>query len=62
MVEGTVVETTMPTPVDVMESIAVRYLGAEGGPAFVESLEGHENVLFTIRPDRWLSADFSDEL
>ncbi|ORJ61912.1 pyridoxamine 5'-phosphate oxidase family protein [Mycobacterium simiae] len=62
VVEGTVVETTAPTPLDVFESIAIRYLGEEGGRAFVKSMEGHENVLFTIRPDRWLSADFSDDL
>ncbi|MCV7029632.1 pyridoxamine 5'-phosphate oxidase family protein [Mycobacterium sherrisii] len=62
VVEGTVVETTTPTPADVQEAIAIRYLGEEGGRAFVKSLEGHENVLFTIRPDRWLSADFSDDL
>ncbi|BBX39726.1 pyridoxamine 5'-phosphate oxidase family protein [Mycobacterium simiae] len=62
VVEGTVVETTAPTPVDVLESIAIRYLGEEAGRAFVKSMEGHENVLFTIRPDRWLSADFSDDL
>jgi hypothetical protein len=25
----------------------------------VASMEGHENVLFVIRPDRWLTADYS---
>ncbi|BBZ43033.1 pyridoxamine 5'-phosphate oxidase family protein [Mycobacterium parmense] len=62
VVEGTVVDTTLPAPVDLQEAIAIRYLGEEAGPAFVRSLEGQEEVLFTIRPDRWLSADFSDEL
>jgi PPOX class probable F420-dependent enzyme len=59
-VEGTVVDTTTPTPPDVLEAIAVRYLGEEAGKQFVQSMEGHENVLFTIRPDRWLTADFSE--
>lgn len=59
-VEGSVVDATTPTPPDVSEAIAVRYLGDEGGKQFVQSMEGHENVLFTIRPDRWLSADFSE--
>ena len=59
-VEGSVVNATTPTPPDVSEAIAVRYLGEEGGKQFVQSMEGHENVLFTIRPDRWLSADFSE--
>ncbi|BBY22141.1 pyridoxamine 5'-phosphate oxidase family protein [Mycobacterium stomatepiae] len=62
VVEGTVVETTKPTPLDVREEIAIRYLGEEGGRAFVKSLEGQESVLFTIRPDRWITADFSGEL
>lgn len=61
VVEGTVVDTT-PTPVEVREAIAIRYLGEEGGRAFVRSMEGQNTVLFTVRPDRWLTADFSDEL
>jgi len=60
VVEGTVVDVTKPTPLDVREAIAIRYLGEEGGRAFVQSLEGQESVLFTIRPDRWLTADFSE--
>jgi hypothetical protein len=60
VMEGTVVDITKPTPLDVREEIAIRYLGEEGGRAFVQSIEGQESVLFTIRPDRWLSADFSE--
>lgn len=59
-VEGTVVETTTPSPLEVREEIAIRYLGEEGGRAFVQSLAGQESVLFTVRPDRWITADFSD--
>ncbi len=62
VVEGTVVDITTPSPLDVREAIAIRYLGEEGGRAFVKSLEGQESVLFTIRPDRWITADFSDEM
>lgn len=62
VVEGTIVETTNPAPADLQESIAIRYLGEEGGRAFVQSMEGVEEVLFTIRPDRWLSADFTGDL
>lgn len=62
VVEGTVVETTKPTPLDVREAIAIRYLGEEGGRAFVRNLEVGDSVLFTVRPDRWLTADFSDGL
>ena len=62
VVEGTVVDTTEPSPHDAREQIAIRYLGEEGGRAFVESMEGQDSVLFTVRPDRWITADFSDEL
>ncbi|MGC2655173.1 MAG: pyridoxamine 5'-phosphate oxidase family protein [Mycobacterium sp.] len=62
VVEGTVVDTTQPTPLEVREEIAVRYLGKEGGRAFVESMKDTDSVLITVRPDRWLTADFSDEI
>lgn len=61
VVEGTVVETITPTPQDVALEIAIRYLGEDGGHAFVANMV-HESVLFVIRPDRWLSADFSGDL
>jgi uncharacterized protein len=59
-VEATLVDVTDPTPPEVLEAIAVRYLGDEGGKQFLLSMEGHANVLFAFRPDRWLSADFSE--
>jgi uncharacterized protein len=62
VVEGTVIDTTTPAPLDVREAIAIRYLGEEGGRAFVSSMESENSVLFTIRPDRWLTADFTGEL
>jgi PPOX class probable F420-dependent enzyme len=61
VVEGTVVETTTPTPLEVREAIAIRYLGEEGGRAFARGMESQGTVLFTIRADRWLTADFSDD-
>jgi uncharacterized protein len=62
VVEGTVVDTTQPTPLEVRDAIAIRYLGEEDGRRFVREYEPPDNVLFTIRPDRWLTADFSDDL
>lgn len=62
VVEGTVVDTITPSPREAREEIAVRYLGAEDGPAFVDSLEEQDSALFHIRPDRWITADFSDAL
>jgi nitroimidazol reductase NimA-like FMN-containing flavoprotein (pyridoxamine 5'-phosphate oxidase superfamily) len=56
-----VVDAATPAPVDVRESIAIRYLGEEAGRAFVASLTDRQNVLFTIRPDRWFSAEISEE-
>jgi uncharacterized protein len=62
VVEGTVVDTASPAPLDAREEIAIRYLGDEAGREFVKSIDEHSSVLFTIRPDRWLTADFSDDL
>ena len=62
VVEGAVVDTTTPTPPEVREAIAIRYLGEELGREFVRSMEGQESVMFTIRPDRWITADFSGDL
>lgn len=62
IVEGTVVDVTTPSPRDAREAIAIRYLGEEGGNAFVEATRDVTSVLFTIRPDRWTSADYSGDL
>jgi hypothetical protein len=46
-----------------MLAIARRYLPEEMAQAFVQAeLEspGPELVLFNVRPDRWLTTDFSD--
>jgi PPOX class probable F420-dependent enzyme len=61
VVEGTVVDSTTPAPQEVREAIAIRYLGEEGGRAFVEAMRNATSVLFTVRPDRWITADFSDD-
>ena len=62
VVEGAVVERTTPTPTQVREAIAIRYLGEKGGREFVRSMEGQDSVLYTIRPDRCMTADFSGDL
>ncbi|NDJ90854.1 pyridoxamine 5'-phosphate oxidase family protein [Mycolicibacter kumamotonensis] len=62
VVEGTVVQAATPAPREPREAIAVRYLGEEGGRAFAAKMDGASSVLFTIRPDRWLTADYSGEL
>ncbi len=62
VVEGTVVGAATPAPPPQREAIAIRYLGDEGGRAFAANMDGASSVLFTIRPDRWLTADFSGDL
>lgn len=51
-----------PSPDDVRETIAVRYLGEEGGREYIRRMDRDQTVLFTIRPDRWLTADFSADV
>lgn len=62
VVEGTVVDTATPAPLEVREAVAIRYLGEEGGRAFVQGMADRPGILFTIRPDRWITADFTGEL
>lgn len=63
-VEGTVVQTDQPPSEAQLLAVARRYLSADQAQEMVAGMlesGGNELVLFTIRPDRWLSADFSEE-
>lgn len=63
-VEGTVVRADRPPSAEQMLAIARRYLPEEMAQGFVEAeLEqpSGELVLFTIRPNRWLTFDFAEE-
>ncbi|SHQ14024.1 pyridoxamine 5'-phosphate oxidase family protein [Mycobacteroides abscessus] len=62
VVEGTVVDTERPASAGPREEIAIRYLGEEVGREFARSYDNTDTVLFTIKPDRWFTADFSGEL
>jgi uncharacterized protein len=55
VVEGTVIDTTTPTPAAVREAIARRYIGEDAAAGFVQSLDITDTVMFTIRPDRWIT-------
>lgn len=44
---------------DDLLDIATRYLGPEGGRAYVESNPASDNVLVRITPERWFSTDYS---
>jgi hypothetical protein len=64
-VEGPIVEVR---PADVQADIvamAVRYLGQEIGEAYVTSTRAEnprDEIVVTIRPERWYSADFAKRL
>jgi nitroimidazol reductase NimA-like FMN-containing flavoprotein (pyridoxamine 5'-phosphate oxidase superfamily) len=63
-VEGTVVRIARPPLTERMLAIARRYLPEEAARRFVEAELAHpgsELVLFEVRPDRWLTADFAEE-
>jgi nitroimidazol reductase NimA-like FMN-containing flavoprotein (pyridoxamine 5'-phosphate oxidase superfamily) len=46
-----------------LRPLAHRYLGVEEGDGFVEQMRGGqvENILIRMRPERWLTADYSKE-
>jgi nitroimidazol reductase NimA-like FMN-containing flavoprotein (pyridoxamine 5'-phosphate oxidase superfamily) len=63
-IEGTVVREDRPPPAEQAFAVASRYLPEEAAQGLVQAEIGHptgEFVLFTVRPDRWLTFDFSDE-
>ena len=63
-VEGTVVQIDqLPSPAQML-AVARRYLPEDQAQGFVAAEladPGPDLVLFTIRPDRWLTADFGAE-
>jgi uncharacterized protein len=64
-VEGTLVRTDRPPSAEQMLAVVRRYLPEEAARSFVQAELGRpdsELVLFTVRPDRWLTFDFSDEV
>jgi uncharacterized protein len=64
-VEGTVIQIDRPPSAEQMFAVVRRYLPEEVAQGFVKAeleLPGSELVLFTLRPDRWLTADFTDEV
>lgn len=63
-VEGSVMKLDQPPSAEQMLAIVRRYLPEEQAQGFVAAALHHPGpdlVLFTIRPDRWLTTDFSDE-
>ena len=63
-VEGTVIGAERPPSAERMLAVACRYLPEEAAQAFVEAELEHspsELVLFEVRPDRWLTFDFTED-
>lgn len=62
-IEGAVIGDDQPPPAERVLAVVRRYLPDEMAHGFVEAELGRPDsqlVLFTIRPDRWLTADFSE--
>ena len=63
-VEGSVVGLDSPPSAEQMLAIVGRYLPEEAAQGFAEAELAHPGsgpVLFTVRPDRWLTFDFTEE-
>ncbi|WP_327119771.1 pyridoxamine 5'-phosphate oxidase family protein [Nocardia sp. NBC_01730] len=59
-VEGSVTGIEPATDATV-RPIAVRYLGVEAGADFAEQNTTSNSILIRMRPERWLSTDYSKE-
>lgn len=44
---------------DIRLAMATRYLGAEGGRAYVDNSPAEDGVLVRLTPERWFSTDYS---
>ncbi|HEY1269287.1 MAG TPA: pyridoxamine 5'-phosphate oxidase family protein [Candidatus Binatia bacterium] len=62
-VEGRIVSIEQADIERDMRPVARRYLGKEGGDGFIEQMRGllGDNAIFRMRPERWLTTDYSKE-
>jgi nitroimidazol reductase NimA-like FMN-containing flavoprotein (pyridoxamine 5'-phosphate oxidase superfamily) len=64
-VEGTVVQFDQPPSAEQMVGVVRRYLPEDAAQAYVQRVVERSDpalIGFTIRPDRWISLDFTDDL
>jgi nitroimidazol reductase NimA-like FMN-containing flavoprotein (pyridoxamine 5'-phosphate oxidase superfamily) len=56
-------DVTFNGPAEEAESraIAIRYLGEEAGNAFADENHGPSTIVIRMRPQRWLSVDYSTD-
>lgn len=52
--------TIEPAGIEERLEIARRYLGTEGGDAFVAASPGDGQVVIRLTPERWMAVDFGD--
>ncbi len=57
-VEGPIVEARPADREAETRPMAHRYFGTEMGNAYVDSQPGHENFLYVMQPERWLTVDY----
>lgn len=57
-VEGPVVETRPADREKDLRPMARRYLGIEFGDQYTDSQTGEGDLLYTMRPERWLTVDY----
>jgi PPOX class probable F420-dependent enzyme len=58
-VEGTVTDIAPADPETDLRPMARRYLGEQGGDAYVAQTGGEPSVRVTVQPDRWLTVDYA---
>ncbi|MCV7298247.1 pyridoxamine 5'-phosphate oxidase family protein [Mycobacterium barrassiae] len=58
--EGDVTDISPATDAEVRQ-VAIRYLGEEAGNQFTDENLGQTSIVIRMRPQRWLSFDYSDE-
>ena len=56
--EGPVVKIEEGTGEDILE-LATRYLGADEGRAYADSMPNGSSLTVTVRPETWLAVDYS---
>ena len=64
-ISGTVVSTDSPPSSDQIFAIASRYMPEDAArwmASATAETRGYELILLTIRPDRWQSADYTDDM
>jgi hypothetical protein len=46
---------------DERRELARRYLGPEGGDAYLASVPGTDEIILRLTPEHWLTADYGHE-